>query len=611
MKRVSGTIIVAAVVAMTTLAAACVVSADGPGWVDVTRYLPETWPTDGSVDLREPIQQALDENAMVFFPGSNDAENPLVYPVTCGLEVREKAHVRFAPNAWLLRLPSEGSVITLTNGARMSGGVIDGNKYNHWPEFENLGKGGASAVRIHNHCVVEDVVVFNNPGIAFFSYGSYNKLYRCLAENVGYIDVKFGAMNYAGARDNWSGDGFYFRGTGNLIKDCEAYDAQRWAFCSSHSGARQNSYVDCRGGDIEFRTYGFIDIEGAEGNNRLIRCISPNSHIAIPGSPLTEVIQCMASHISFYDHQNPESVEMYGGQSGIAPLIDGNITTQGGIVIGGWSSARNALVPGAFSPIITNNRMYKSHSGPTDQYSDWSFSVHSVDGASVVSGNILFEFDDGYTRGPGMNLENIEGSNNHVVYGEDWKLDLPRLRMRYGYYEKEQIDARKLDYARELLAEKREELGLDGEVVAFEWLPRTAQFIKDRQDAGEAAGWQGAIPDAGDALMEMPVGTHWDFSIGRYHGIGWYYLPLQTPEVAAGQELYLYLSGIDSEAKLFIGGEPAGEHRGWNTPSLLRIPAELRSSEEQLLALKVFTPAGMGGVYGPIALVVTQKGEQG
>ncbi|MFW6438016.1 MAG: hypothetical protein ACOCZ7_03285, partial [Armatimonadota bacterium] len=153
------------------------------GWTNVKDYLPDTWAADGSQDLREAIQQAFDENSMVYFPGSDDPENPLVYPVTCGLETRENARVQFGANAWLLRIPSEGSVIALSNGAHLSGAVIDGNKYNHWPEFEDLGKNDPG-VRIANNCVVEDCVVFNNPGIAFFSYGSYNKLYRCLAENV-------------------------------------------------------------------------------------------------------------------------------------------------------------------------------------------------------------------------------------------------------------------------------------------------------------------------------------------------------------------------------------------------------------------------------------------
>jgi hypothetical protein len=593
-----------AMLALVLVTCAGVAAQNEAGWVDVRDYLPETWATDGSVDLREDIQEALDAHSMVSFPGSDDPENPLVYPVTCELVVAEGASVKFAPNSRLLRLPSEGAVISLESGARLSGAVIDGNKYSHWPEFQELGKSDAG-VKLQHHCVVEDCVVFNNPGIAFFSYGSYNKVYRCLAENVGYIDVKFGAMHYQGSRDKWSGDGFYFRGTGNLIKDCEAYDAFRWAFCSSHSGARQNTYVDCRGGDVNFDTYGFIDIEGAEGNNRLIRCISPNSHIAVPGSPNTEVIQCMASRISFYDHQNPDSVEMYGGAEGHAPRIDGCITTEGGIVVGGWSSRRDRLVPGAVAPTVTNNRMYKSHSGPSDGYSDWSFSVHSIDGSGVVSGNILFEFDDGYTRGPGMNLENVEGTDNHVVYGQ-WEIELPRPSLRYGYVDREHVEARKFEQAREMLAEQAQQMGLTGEIVSVDWLPLTAQFIKDPQNTGEEAGWHSAVPAEAEGLMEIPVGAHWDFTIGRYHDVGWYYLPVEMPRIARDQQLYLYLSGVDMEAKVFIDGKVAGKHVGWDTPSLIPIPEDLRPADDGLLALKVWTPGGLGGVYGPVGLVVAE-----
>ncbi len=575
-------------VALAALTALCALPAAAQ-LVSIDAYLPANCPTDGSVDLTEQIQSALAAEPALLFPGSNDPANPRIYATRTGLETQENAQIVFGPNSRLLRLPSDGVLITLAEGARISGAIIDGNKYSHWPEFQDLGKNDV-AIKLLNHCVVEDCVVFNHPGIAFFTYGSYNRVYRCLAD-----------------RDQWSGDGFYFRGTGNLIKDCEAYDTIRWDYCSSHSGARQNTYVDCRGGDVNFRTYGFIDLEGSDANNRLIRCISPNSSIAIPGAPQTEVIECMASSITFYDHQNPDSIEMYGGQRGIAPRIDGCITTQGGIVIGGWSSLRDRMVPGAIAPMVTNNRMYKSHSGPSDGYSDWSFSVASTDGSGVVTGNILFEFDDGYTKGPGMNLENVEGSDNQVVYGQ-WQLDLPKPKLRYGYVNEEQVTARKFEYFRQLLAQKREELGVPGEIVSLEWLPLTAQFIKDPRNTGEDAGWQSAVPDEGDSVLEIPVGTHWDFSIGRYSGVGWYYLPLQTPEVPAGDDLYLYISGIDSEAKLFINGELIGNHEGWDTPSLVRIPDELRKPEQQLLTLKVYTPGGMGGVYGPLGLVLTRKG---
>ncbi len=402
----------------------------GEGWTSVRTYLPESWPKNGSEDLHDHIQNALEEESMLFFPGSGEKEDPLVYPTTAGLEVPEGNRVKFAPHARLLRLPSEGHLITLQEGACLTGAVIDGNKYAHWPEFKKLGKSD-SGVRLKNRCVIEDCVVFNNPGTAFFSYGSHNRAYRCLAENVGYIDVKFEEDFYQGKWDKWSGDGFYFRGDHNLIKDCEAYDCFRWGYVSSHSGARQNTYVDCKGGDVNWDTYGFIDIEGAEANNRLIRCVSPNSHIAIPGSPLTVVKECVSSSIRIYDAQNPDTVETYGGGA-LSPRIEGCTTTRGGITMGGYSSRKGKHIPGGLSPIVVGNRMFKSHPDPTDPYSDWSFSVHSIDGKGTVANNVLFEYDGPRGKGPGMNLDNIEGTNNEVVYGQN-DLDLAEPKLRYAH----------------------------------------------------------------------------------------------------------------------------------------------------------------------------------
>lgn len=595
-----------------TLAVAVFVSVAhaGAGWVNVQDYFPDDWQEQEQLDLREYIQEAVNENPRVFFPGGNNADDLVKYHMTTGLEVPEHHQLDFGPHHRLVRLPSEGLLIVLNDHARLSNAVIDGNKYAHWPEFEDLGKNSDTAIRMRSHTVVKDTVVFNNPGHAFGTWSDYNKLYRCRAENIGYIDVRYGAMHYAAARDGVSGDGFYIRGEGNLIKDSVAYDAQRWDFCSSHSGAKQNTYVDCRGGDVEFRTYGFIDIEDADDNNRLIRCISPNSHIAIPISARTEVIQCMASRITAWDR--PESIERYEDDAGVRNhglLLDGNITTEGGIVIGGWSSQRDQLVPGAASPIVVNNRMYKQHAGPSDGYSDWSFSIHAADGHGVVANNMLFEFDDGYTRGPGMNLDNVEGQNNQVVYGKWDDLDLPRPRLRYGYYDHDLIEQRAQAYAEEQLREYLAEAALDLADPQVHWLPLVGQFVVDAQDEGEAATWATGLPEEASA-RELHLTEHWttqDADLAMFRGPGWYYLPFEWP-AENGQQLYLFASAIDSEARIYVNGRLVGEHSGWDTPSITPIDAEARDADtaEQLLALKVWTPAGLAGIYGPLALLVEE-----
>lgn len=587
----------------SVLALGLMQSARADSWVNVQKYFPENWQADAQLDLQEYIQKAVDENAQVYFPGSNDAEKPLLYHVTTGLKIPAHHQVKFAPNHRLVRLPSKGHMVTLENHARLSGAIIDGNKYAHWPEFQDLGKSD-SGVRLSSYTIVEDTKIYNTPGIGFYSYGNYNKVYRCRVENAGYIDVKFGDMFYQGSRDKWSGDGFYFRGTGNLIKDCEAYDTQRWDFCSSHSGAKQNTYVDCRGGDIKFKSYGFIDLEGADANNRLIRCISPNSNIAIPAAHRTEVIQSMATYISAYDHENPDTVEMYGGKTQGA-LLDGNITTNGGIVFGGWSSRRNKNVPGGASPIIVNNRMYKMHAGPTGGYSDWSFSVDAVDKHGIIANNMLFEFDDGFTKGPGMELQGVEGVNNQVVYGQ-WDMDLPKLSLQWGTYDDDLIKERKLSFVEEAMREYVAENFQNKKIGAIDWLPLTGQFIQDPEDKGENNHWSEGIPKD-QKITKLPLTESWTFTFDNYYQPGWYYINFKLPkDLKDKTNLYLYAGGIDTMGDLYLNGKKIGHHETWNKPSLHPIKSDELKDGEQLLTVKVWKPphaTGLAGIYAPLALI--------
>lgn len=608
MSRSAHRIIVSAVwwaPAFALLTAAPAAGADG--FVNVRDHLPARWPVDGSVDLRAPIQKVLDAHAMVFFPGSDDPAKPLVYPTSTGLIVRPNCRIRLGANAWLKRLPSAGQLIELKDGARMTGGIIDGNKYAHWPEFPNLGKTDA-AVRIRNHCVVEDVVVFNNPGIAFFSTNSHSKVYRCLAENVGYIDVKFGVTYWRSKWDRYSGDGFYFRGTGNLIKDCEAYDCFRWDYCSSHSGARQNSYVDCKGGDVNLRTYGFIDIEAAYAGNRLIRCVSPNSRLVTSRSAHLEILQCMASYIYVNGAEWPKGAPPRPSKSP-APRIDGCITTNGGIIIGGQDATGRQDWAGASSPIVTNNRMYLMQVLPQKRYSQWSFYVHSTDGAGIVANNVLYEYDDGKARGPGMRLDNVKGRDNSVLYGR-WDLKLATPSLRYGYIDPKALDRHRRRKAMAALKSKKASLGISGPIASVVWLADEVPFVRDGKEQGEAAGWAARPPDGEGRVLKMRVGSHWTNQhkkggFDRFLGPGWYYFSFPWPEVKTGQTAHLLLSAIDSEARIFLNGRLVGSHSGWKEPAAVRLKNSWRRPEgKQMLAVKVWTTSGLAGLYGPVAIVI-------
>ena len=374
---------------------------------------------------------------------------------------------------------------------------------------------------------------------------------------------------------------------------------------------------------MKFITYGFIDVEGAGENNRFVRCLSPNSHIAIPGSPRVELIQCMASSIHSYDHENPNTVEMYSYGSRGA-VIDGCLVTGlgkgDGFSIGGQSGDK--LRPGGVSPIVTNNRIYKMHPR-TSGFSDASFSVHSINGpdGTVVANNILFEFDDGKTRGPGMNLIDVEGVNNKVVYGK-WKLDLDiPTTLRYGWFDMPLIQKRNRECAAELLDTARASYNADdaaaakahgwaadiasAKSVSIKWLPRKTAFYVDPDDTGEAEGWNAAMPSG--KAMDMDFGQLWGIALPGFIGPGWSYVSFAWPSLTDGQELYLYIAGVDSEARVFVNGALVAEHSSWSKPSIHRIDPSLMAPGKHLLAMKMWTPGGQCGSYGPVGLIIVDR----
>ena len=593
------------------------------GYVSVKPYLPESWPTDGSMDLRPMIEKALAENTQLFFPGSSDAEKPTIYPISAGLAVPENRRIKFAPNARFLRIPSRGVLVWLGNGAVLDAVVIDGNKYAHWPEFKDLGKTDAG-ISLRSHNVLRDVVVFNNPGHAFSQWsGTGCYLYRCIAENCGYLDLFYGAMFYSGYWDQASGDGFYINGSYNVIKDCQAYDCQRWAYVTCHASglsrpASNNTYLDCRGGDVNFLTYGFIDLEGAGENNRFVRCVSPNSYISVSRSDRTELIQCVASAFLGCDDENPDAAETHRhGSRGLR--IDGCIATGRSTKDHGFTFA------GLRGAMVTNNRIYR-----TNPYTSYlspvsSFSVRSIDGpeSSIVANNILFEFDDGQTRGSGMQLVNVSDVNNKVVYGK-WEPDLvtPR-RLRYGWYDYPLIAKRnreraaeRLDIARQSYdaddAAKARDYGwaagiVDARAVDIKWLPRKAALYVDPEDRGETDGWAKKMP-VDIKAMDMDFGEHWSLALPGFRGPGWMYVTFAWPALAEGQELYLYLAAVDSEARAFVDGQLIGELNSGDNSSIHKIGPELLGKPgNHLLALKIWTTARLCGSYGPVGLLIVDR----
>jgi hypothetical protein len=63
---------------------------------------------------------------------------------------------------------------------------------------------------------------------------------------------------------------------------------------------------------------------------------------------------------------------------------------------------------------------------------------------------------------------------------------------------------------------------------------------------------------------------------------------------------------------VFLNGTLIGEHDGWKDPFAMKVPFELLrwdENEPNDLVVHVWTPAGLGGVYGHVAAVMTQGPE--
>ncbi|MCK5801816.1 MAG: beta galactosidase jelly roll domain-containing protein [Lentisphaeria bacterium] len=583
-------------------AALLAVTASAADWVSVLAYLPDNPVLDGSIDYREQFNQALAENVALLIPGSADPDKPLVYGMTTGVKIPEGHVLKAQPNSILKRLPSKGKLLHVGRRARVIGVTVDANKYAHWPQFKDLGKSDGAFLLLGG-CVVEDCTAYDVPGIAFMCYSDNNIVRNCKARNCGYIDLKFNADFYQGKWDQWSGDGFYFRGHDNLIIDCEAIDCFRWAYTTCHEKAGRATYINCKGSAVNWRPYGFIDIEGCDGGgSTLINCVGTFGSIAISTSG-TRMYHCEAKSIHVY---NADDVE----------IIDCT-TRGGGLGVGGWSSAMNSTVRGGNNPVVVGNTINKHvPTSGISSVSDWSLSVFSADGRGLVANNVLNEYDGPEGKGPGMKLDKVSAHNNIVTFRTP---QLPTKPKKAPGEESTSLKARlRQRQLREFAAQVpniARELGLNRKITNVTVIDPDALFIKDHNEKGETEGWfESAKRPPADTLKRIQLGKHWDDQHGQYHGHAWYFasFTLDQDHRFIADQAHLLFGGVDSDCRVFLNGQFLGEHNGWKDPFLMEIPKALLRWEDQGandIAIHVWTPAGLGGVYRHVAALLSQEGE--
>ncbi len=134
-------------------------------------------------------------------------------------------------------------------------------------------------------------------------------------------------------------------------------------------------------------------------------------------------------------------------------------------------------------------------------------------------------------------------------------------------------------------------------------LPTTWRFALDEGDEGVEQRW--FAPDFDDSgWAQIEVGAHWeDQGHEGYDGVAWYRLPVTFTEEELAGPLLLGFGGVDAVAAVYVGGEPVGEHHGWDEPFAVELPTDrLTPGRETVIAVRVFDTSNKGGVYGKVSL---------
>ncbi|MEI6500810.1 MAG: sugar-binding domain-containing protein [Armatimonadota bacterium] len=156
----------------------------------------------------------------------------------------------------------------------------------------------------------------------------------------------------------------------------------------------------------------------------------------------------------------------------------------------------------------------------------------------------------------------------------------------------------------------------EGEVtirpLAPEW-----RFATDPKDAGVKGNWFAVgLDDSQWATVRSDKGNGWEAQgFADYLGLGWYRQQITLPTKPARKHAYLYFGAVDEDALVYLNGQQAFEHscastglspdQIWNTPFVFDAAGKLRPGQSNTLAVRVLNRLGMGGIYLPVYLVLS------
>jgi len=101
---------------------------------------------------------------------------------------------------------------------------------------------------------------------------------------------------------------------------------------------------------------------------------------------------------------------------------------------------------------------------------------------------------------------------------------------------------------------------------------------------------------------DIMIGRAWeDQGYEGYDEGAWY---RTTVEIHAEKDrpIYMAFGGVDKDGWIYVNGEFVGEHHVWNRPFILDISDAANYDGENVIAIRVYDGANMGGIYGLITI---------
>lgn len=143
------------------------------------------------------------------------------------------------------------------------------------------------------------------------------------------------------------------------------------------------------------------------------------------------------------------------------------------------------------------------------------------------------------------------------------------------------------------------------------------KFAPDPKDAGVAGNWFGeGFDDALWVKNRNDLDCGWERQgFPGYTGFGWYRQKFDLPADLKQKHVYLHFGAVDEDAWIYLNGESktAFEHtcastklvpdQIWNTPFMFDTSDRLKAGQSNLLAVRVYNVAAMGGLWRPVYVI--------